>query len=127
MAATVSVLKLTQTHGVVKVRGTGQGTIGLASTLKKDTESTTSPVVNIKSISWSMEDTAASAKITRGGTDIFYMCNWGHLDFLGFADNEENDEDIVIEFSNGKGTIILEMLKVSGYGPQQHQDQGALG
>jgi len=34
MAATVSVLKLTQVHGVVKVRGTGAGTIALATTLK---------------------------------------------------------------------------------------------
>ena len=66
MAATVSVLKLTQVHGVVKVRGTGAGTIALSTTLKKSTETVSSPVVHIKSITVSLAS-GTGATIVRNG------------------------------------------------------------
>ena len=48
MEVTVNALKLTQVQGVISVRGTAQtGTIALATTLKKSTETQSSPTVNI--------------------------------------------------------------------------------
>lgn len=128
MAATVSVLKLTQVHGVVKVRGTGAGTIALATTLKKSTETATSPVVHIKSITVSLAGGTA-ATISRNGQTLWTLNDQGSsfLDFAGWSDNEEAASDIVVTFTGGDGTVVLELMKVSGYGPQQHQNQGDLG
>jgi len=50
------------------------------------------------------------------------------LDFAGFSDNEESGSDIDVTFTGGNGgTVILEMVKISGYGPYDHQNQGDLG
>ena len=128
MAAVTTVLKLTQVQGVVKVHGENNdsATIALASTLKKSTETQSSPEVNVRRIFWST-DKNADITITRNSVVIWDLFGNGELDFHGFADTEENDSDIVIDFNNGHGTIIIEVTKVSGYGSQQHQDQGALG
>ena len=128
MAATVSVLKLTQVHGVVKVRGTGAGTIALATTLKKSTETVSSPVVHIKSITVSLAGGTA-ATISRNGETLWTLNDQGSsfLDFAGWSDNEESASDIVVTFTGGEGTVVLELMKVSGYGSQQHQNQGDLG
>jgi hypothetical protein len=128
MAATVSVLKLTQVHGVVKVRGTGAGTIALATTLKKSTETVATPTVHIKSIYVSLAS-GTSATVVRNGKTLWTLNDQGcgFLDFAGWSDNEESTSDIVVTFTGGDGTVVLELMKVSGYGPQQHQDQGDLG
>jgi hypothetical protein len=50
------------------------------------------------------------------------------MDFYGFTDNDENTSDIAIVIAGGAGgTVIVECAKVSGYGSQQHQNQGDLG
>lgn len=128
MAAVTTVLKLTQVQGVVKVHGgnTDTATIALATTLKKSTETQASPIVNIKRIQWAT-DKNADITITRNSVVIWDLFGTGDLDFNGYADTEENDSDIVVTFNNGDGTVIIETSKISGYGSQQHQDQGALG
>lgn len=128
MAAVTTVLKLTQVQGVVKVHGgnTDTATIALATTLKKSTETQASPIVNIKRIQWAT-DKNADITITRNSVVIWDLFGTGDLDFNGYADTEENDGDIIVTFNNGDGTVIIETSKVSGYGSQQHQDQGALG
>ena len=128
MAAVTTVLKLTQVQGVVKVHGgnSDTATIALATTLKKSTETQASPIVNIKRIQWST-DKNADITITRNSVVIWDLFGSGDLEFNGYADTEENDSDIVVTFNNGDGTVIIETSKISGYGSQQHQDQGALG
>jgi hypothetical protein len=128
MAAVTTVLKLTQVQGVVKVHGANAdtATIALATTLKKSTETQSSPIVNIKRIQWAT-DKNADITITRNSVVIWDLFGTGDLDFNGYADTEENDSDIVVTFNNGDGTVIIETSKISGYGSQQHQDQGALG
>lgn len=128
MAAVTTVLKLTQVQGVVKVHGgnTDTATIALATTLKKSTETQASPIVNIKRIQWAT-DKNADITITRNSVVIWDLFGSGDLEFNGYADTEENDSDIVVTFNNGDGTVIIETSKISGYGSQQHQDQGALG
>ena len=124
--ATKAVLKLTQVHGVVKVRGTGSATIALATDLKKTSETQSSPKVNIRTIHWGMSD-GDTATVTRDSEVLYYLSGTGKMEFLGWSDNEENGSDIVVDFSSGSGAVVLELAKVSGYGPQQHQDQGDLG
>ena len=71
MAVVVDVLKLTQVQGVCAVRGTAAtGTIALATTLKKSTETQSSPKADIKAIHWTLS-ASASAKIQRN-SDILY-------------------------------------------------------
>lgn len=122
MAAVTTVLKLTQVQGVVKVHGenSDSATIALATTLKKATETQSSPEVNIRRILWST-DKNADITITRNGVVCWDLFGNGELDFHGFSDTEENDSDIVIDFNNGHGTVVVEVTKVSGYGPQDHQ------
>ena len=128
MAVTVDTLKLTQTHGVVAVRGTAAtGTIALATTLKKSTETQASPTVNIKNIQWALSS-GASAQVTRNSKVLYELQVTGRMDFYGFTDNDENTSDIAIVIAGGAGgTVIVKCPKLSGYGSQQHQNQGDLG
>ena len=124
--ATKAVLKLTQVHGVVKVRGTGSATIALATDLKKTSETQATPLVNIRTLHWALAvDTTAT--ITRNSVVLYYLSGSGKMEFMGWSDNEENGSDIVVDFSSGTGSVVLELAKVSGYGSQQHQNQGDLG
>lgn len=129
MAVAVDTLKLTQTHGVFRVRGTAAtGTITLSTLLKKSTEDTpSSPKVNIKAIHWALSS-SARAIVRRNSVDLFELQVNGKLDFYGFSDDKENGSDIEIVISGGNGgSVIVECAKISGYGPYSHQDQGTLG
>ena len=130
MAVTVDVLKLTQVQGVVAVRGVNAtGTIALATTLKKSTETQSSPEANIKSLQWTL-GTGVEATLIRNSKVLYTMTGYGQVDMYGWADTDENGSDIEIAIDNGGtgGTVIVECSKVSGYGSQQHQgDDGDLG
>ncbi len=122
MAVTVDVLKLTQVQGVVAVRGTAAtGTIALATTLKKTTETQSSPSVNIKGLQWTLSE-GARAYVQRNSKILYECKDSGSIDFYGWADTDENDQDIEVVIAAGQGgTVIIECAKVSGYGSQQHQ------
>ena len=123
MAVTVDVLKLTQVQGVVAVRGVNAtGTIALATTLKKSTETQSSPAVNIKGLQWTLASGTA-AQVERNGKVLYELSGTGEMEFYGFSDNDENDQDIdiVIDNAGAGGTIIVDCAKVAGYGSQQHQ------
>ena len=122
MAVTVNNLKLTQVQGVVSVRGTAAtGTITLATTLKKSTETQSSPAINIKGLHWTLSS-GASAKVQRNSVVLYELHESGNLDFYGFADNSEKTSNIEVVIACGSGgTVIVDCAKVSGYGSQQHQ------
>jgi mannose-6-phosphate isomerase-like protein (cupin superfamily) len=124
--ATKAVLKLTQVHGVVKVRGTGSATIALATDLKKASETQSSPRANIRAIHWALS-VGSTATVTRNDEILYYLSGTGKMEFFGWSDGEQNTSDIVVDFSSGTGAVVLELSKISGYGPQQHQNQGDLG
>ena len=107
---------------MVSVRGTAAtGTITLASTLKKSTETQSSPAVNIKGLHWTLSS-GASAKVQRNSVVLYELHESGNLDFYGFADNSENTSNIEVVIAGGSGgTVIVDCAKVSGYGSQQHQ------
>lgn len=123
MAVTLDTLKLTQVQGVIAVRENGStpaaGTIALATTLKKSTETQVSPEVDISGLYWAL-DSGVTGTITRNSQILYHLSESGKMDFYGFSDNTNNDSDIVVEM-NGAGTIIVQCAKIAGYGPQQHQ------
>ena len=123
MAVTVNALKLTQVQGVISVRGTAAtGTIALATTLKKSTETQSSPAVNIKGLHWTLSS-GASAKVQRNSVVLYELMESGSLDMYGYADNSENTSNIEVVIAGGAGgTVIVDCAKISGYGAQQHQD-----
>ena len=47
------------------------------------------------------------------------------VSFNGFSDNTLNTYDIVVTIPAEGGTVILELLKVSGYGNTQHRNPSA--
>lgn len=128
MAVTTTILKLTQIQGVVKVHAENgdTATIALATTLKKSTETQSSPKVNIRGLKWFCDKNAA-VTITRNGAEIYHLHGSGSVEYLGYSDNQEQGSDILVTVANGDAVVILDCTKVSGYGPQSHQNQGDLG
>tara|TARA_Y100000389_G_scaffold204366_1_gene256510 strand:- start:4117 stop:4503 length:387 start_codon:yes stop_codon:yes gene_type:complete len=121
MAVVVDVLKLTQVQGVVAVRGTSAtGSIALATTLKKSTETQSSPKANIRAIHWTLGASGA-AVISRNSNVLYDLTESGSIEFNGFSDNQHNDQDVDVAISGASGTVIIELTKVDGYGSQQHQ------
>ena len=108
---------------MVSVRGTAAtGTIDLDVTLKKSTETASSPTVNIKGLHWTLSS-GASAKVQRNSVVLYELAENGSLDMYGFNDNSENTSDIEVVIAGGDGgTVILDLAKVAGFGSQQHQD-----
>ena len=123
MAVTVNTLTLTQVQGVGSVRGTAAtGTIDISSTLKKSSETQSSPTVNIKGLTWALSS-GASAKVQRNSVVLYELMESGNIDMYGYSDNSENTSDIEVVIAGGAGgTVIVDCAKISGYGSQQHQD-----
>ena len=77
--------------------------------------------MNIKGIQWALSS-GASAKVQRNSKVLYELQVTGQIEFYGYSDNDENDQDIEIVIAGGNGgTVIVECAKVSGYGSQQHQ------
>ena len=107
MAVTVNALKLTQVQGVISVRGTADtGTINLATTLKKSTETQSSPAVNIKGLHWTLSS-GASAKVQRNSVVLYELMENGSLDMYGYADNSENTSNIEVVIAGGAGGTVI--------------------
>jgi len=128
MAFAKSNLKLTQVQAVVRCTGTGgdSGTIDIDTDIVKSGETASSPTVNITRVHWNCDKNAAIT-ITRNSVDIMHVHGTGFTDWYGWVENTENDQDIDIDISNGDAVVWLELSKVTGFGSQQHQDQGTLG
>jgi hypothetical protein len=123
MAVTVDILKLTQVQGVVAVREDGNtpapATVALATTLKKGTETQSSPTVDISAILWAL-DSGVTATVKRNNKVLYTLSLSGKMEFYGYSENTNNTSDIVVEM-DGAGSVILQCNKIAGYGPQQHQ------
>lgn len=115
----LTVLKRTPIHVVVAVSGTSATeTINLDTTLSSTGQTASSPVVNISAIHWSVP--AGNATITRNSVSLWLMTGAREFEFNGFADNRENTHNIVVTTPVGGGTVILELVKISGYSDTQH-------
>lgn len=118
----ITVLKKTPIHCVIAVSGTGvTETIDLDATLSTSTQTASSPKVNITGLYWSVP--AGNATITRNSVQTWAMTGSREFQFHGFSDNREQGSNIVVVTPAGGGTVIIEVVKVSGYGDNQHLNQ----
>ena len=119
----LTILKKTPIHCVVKVSGgAGSETITLATSLLFGThEVAATPKVDIMGLHWSVPG-ATGATIVRNSVTLWSLAGaWGEV-FNGWTDNQENGSDIVVTLPAGGGTVVLELLKVSGYNNTQHRN-----
>jgi hypothetical protein len=119
----ITVLKKTPIHCVIAVSGAAATeTINLDTTLVTTGQTAASPVANISAIHWSVP--SGNATITRNSVPLWLLTGAREFDFTGFSDNRENGSNIVVVTPAGGGTVIIEVVKVSGYGDTQHTNQG---
>ncbi len=118
----LTVLKKTPIHCVVKVSAASTENITLATTLLfGPNEVANSPKVHIMGLHWAIVG-ATAATIVRGGVTLYSLTgNWGEV-YNGFSDSQQESSDFVVTIPAGGGSIILELLKVSGYGNTQHRN-----
>jgi hypothetical protein len=115
----LTVLKKTPIHCVIAISGAGATeTINLDTTLATTSQTASSPVVNISAIHWSVP--VGNATITRNSVPLWIMTGSREFDFNGYSDNRENTSNIVVATPAGGGTVIIEVVKISGYGDTQH-------
>jgi late competence protein required for DNA uptake (superfamily II DNA/RNA helicase) len=116
----ITVLKKTPIHCVIAISGAGATeTIDLSTTLATERQtSVSSPKVNIQAIHWSVP--SGNATITRNSVQLWAVTGAFSHDFTGFSDVRENGSNIVVVTPAGGGTVIIEVVKVSGYGDEQH-------
>lgn len=115
----LTVIKNTPIHAVVAISGTSAAeTIDLSTTLATAAQTPASPRVHIKAIHWSVPD--GNALISRNGTTLWLLNAAFQFDFAGYSDNREATSNIVVTLPAGGGTVLLELMKISGYGDVQH-------
>jgi hypothetical protein len=118
MAATLTVLKKTPNHCVVAISGDAAETINLATTLNLVTETPASPKVDIVGITWSVP--VGEATVARNTQTLWELTLSNSMRFNGWNDTRHNGSDIVVTLPGGGGTVVLELMKASGYGRAQH-------
>lgn len=128
MSAIKTILKLTPLHCVVKVSDAGSQTISLATDLLWGNAAAGQqevvgapngiPTVNIVGISFNIPG-ATAGTIIRNSIHIWDPLGVYQMHFNGFSDTQQNESDIVVTVPAGGGQIILELVKIAGYGNNQ--------
>lgn len=116
-----AILKKTPIHCVVKLSGASTETITLNTDLLHTNETASGAKVNIAGIYWSIA--SGQATITRNATQLYALSGSYNFEFNGFADTTEQTSDLVITIPAGGGVVIVELVKVGGYGNEQHRNQ----
>jgi hypothetical protein len=117
-----TILKNTPIHAVVAVSGQSMNeTITLAG-LASTHQSPSSPKANIRAIQWSVPGTTA-ATISRDGAVLWNLTGVYDLQMNGYNDNRGNSTSIVVTTPSTGGTVIIEFMKISGWGDEQHLNQ----
>lgn len=119
--ADMTILKKTPIHCTVKISGSaGAKTIVLATDLLFSAyETAATPIVNIMGLHWSIKG-AEVASVVRNAKEVWTLTGAHGEVFNGWQDNQENASDIVITLPASGGTVVLELVKISGYGNTQH-------
>ena len=116
-----TIIKKTTQHCVVAISGTGAETINISTELlANDYEVVSSPKVNIRAIFWAVP--TGNATIARNSVTLWSLTGSDDMQFNGWNDNRENGTNIVITPPGGGGTVIVELIKVSGYGDLGHRN-----
>lgn len=116
-------LVLNSQRAVVRCTGAAVHVISMASIASPRQTTPTAPKASISKINWTVP-TGATAKIERNGVLLydFPVGSWGEFDFHGFNDSEQNDQSVTITIT-GTAMVLLELVKVSGWGDEQHANQ----
>ena len=117
MAATVTILAVSESRAVVKVTGTAANdtaTIALSSLIHTTLPQTaSSPKANIVRV-WYSVASGGNVTIVRNSVTVLNL--YGHDTISGFSLAEQNGSDVVVTFvTSAGGTAILEFSKVGGY------------
>ena len=129
MATIKTILKLTPIHAVVKISGTSATeTIHLGSDLLWNNNSINgnqqevagTPVVNIMGMYWNVPSATLFATVVRNSITIWNLQGQFNFDFRGWADSQQNTSDIVVTLPATESEVVIELLKVSGYGNTSH-------
>jgi hypothetical protein len=121
----ITFLKKTPIHCVVKVSGpAGNKTISLATDMLFGIhEVATNPKVDIMGIHWGTAGiaTADAFTVVRNSITVYTaLGHWGEI-YSGYTDSQENGSDIVVTLAQ-PGWVILELVKIAGYGNTQHRN-----
>jgi hypothetical protein len=117
-----TILKNTPIHTVVAVSGNSlTETIALVD-LATANQTPSSPKVNIRAIQWSVPGTTP-ATITRNSAVLWNLAGVYDLQMNGYNDNRQNGSSIVVTTPSTGGTVIIEFMKISGWGDEQHLNQ----
>ena len=119
MAVTKTVIQNSNSRTTIKIVGTAAAdtsTITLASDLaftagNGTVQTVASPKVNISKI---FHSTGGNITLVRNTTTVENL--FGTYQQTDYSLAEANDQNIVVTFNTTGGTIILELVKVSGFG-----------
>jgi len=119
MAVTKTVIQNSNSRTTIKIVGTAAAdtsTITLSSDLaftagNGTVQTVTSPKVNISKI---FHSTSGNITVVRNTTTVENL--FGTYQQTDYSLAEANDQNIVVTFNTTGGTIILELVKVSGFG-----------
>lgn len=117
-----TLLKVTPTHCAVKLFGAAgvTETVTLSTDLVIAPEVPASPTVNLKAIHFAVP--VGVATIARNGVVLWSVTGCESLIFNGFYDTQNSGSDLVVTIPAGGGTVVLELVKKSGYGDEQHRN-----
>lgn len=120
----LTVLKRTPIHCVVKISAASTETIDLDSStlLIAPYEVAQTPKVHIMGLHYSLSGATPTTIVRNSVTIYSILGNWSST-YNGFVDSQQEASDIVVTIPAGGGHVILELLKVSGYGDTQHRNQ----
>lgn len=117
-------LMLNSQRAVVRCTGAAVHTILMTDLCSpRQVGNTSTPKANISQIRWTVP-VGATAKIERNSVLLydFPAGSWGEFDFHGFNDLEGNSSSVVITIT-GTAMVMVELVKVSGWGDEQHANQ----
>lgn len=121
MAATKTVLRVTNNRAIVRVIGTTAGdtaTIALNTDLVGAGDALTSGGTPTANISMVKTSSLNSITITRNSTVIAAFYGSDSTDQPEFIFSDAPTNDIIVTFVGGGGMILLDITKVAGYSPK---------
>jgi hypothetical protein len=125
MAITKSVIKLTHQEAYVKVindtAGPASVTIDLDVDLKKTNETISGALdVRLSTVEYAV---AAASKIVRNAVNVLQLpAQHGTFEHLTCNDATQSGQDLVVTMD--QGTVVIRLLKVSGFLPNFRPAQG---
>lgn len=121
MAATKTVLRVTNNRAIIRVVGTAGGdtaTIALATDLVGSGDALTSGGTPTAIISKVKTSSANHIHITRNSVNVGTFYGSDVIDESDWVLTDQPTSDIVVTFNGGAGMVLIEITKISGYSPK---------